>query len=112
VYVSSWVEFEFRAWVHPEDGDPPTVEIWHPELEPTSLKKRSVAEWVRESLYNEDLYALFDLDKSKHWQVVGKGTLRGGYDAFGEYDEELEVTGYVKAEVPAEWFDDSLPLET
>lgn len=104
-------EFNFRAWVHPEDGDAATVEVWYQGLEPTDLKKVSVADWAQESFYNEDFHALFDLDKTKHWQVVGTGKIRGWYDYFGEYDEELTVDDYEKEEVPAEWFNDMLSLE-
>lgn len=105
--------FGFRAWVYPEcDEAPATIEVWHRELELTTPKKRRLTEWVLDAFCNENLYDLFELDKSKHWQVVGEGVLSGWHDSYsGEYDEELEVTEYKKAEVPAEWFEDPLQLK-
>lgn len=97
------VEFYFRVWVHPEGGDPAEVEVWYQGLEPTDASKGFASDWISESLYNEDFYALFDLDKTKNWQVVGKGTLKGVYDYFGEYDEDLNIVEFEKAEVP-DWF--------
>lgn len=110
----SKVEFEFRVWVHPEDGDAAEIEVWFQGLEPTESGKCHVSDWARESLCNEDFHDLFDLDKNKHWQVVGKGTLHGRYDCFGEYDEEFDVIEFEKAEVPESWFNGTelLPSES
>jgi hypothetical protein len=94
------VEFEFRIWVHPVDGDPPDIEVWYSGLESTKSGSVLVSDWVMESLRNEDFHSLFDLDEDKHWQVFGKGTLQGSYDYFGEYDEEFDVVSFTKEEVP------------
>ena len=107
--MSCTVEFCFRVWAHPED--PADIEVWHHGLEPTVIGKHTYfAEWARESLSNEDFHELFKLDKSKHWQIVGKMTLNGSYDYFGEYNEEMDLIEFEKAEVPDGWFDDSLGL--
>lgn len=103
-HISNKVEFGFRVWVHPKDGDPADIEVWYQELEPTVPGKRCVSDWARESLCNEDFHKLFDLDEDKHWQVVGKGTLHGSYDYYGDYDEEFNVIEFKKAEVPESWF--------
>lgn len=102
--MSDKVAFSFRIWVHPEDGDSADIEVWYQGLEPTDLRKVHIADWARESLWNEDFYRLFDLDRTKHWQVVGKATIRGWYDYWGEYDEEIDLIEFEKAEVPEEWF--------
>lgn len=105
--MASRIEFEFRVWVHPEDSDTADIEIWSPELEPTD-GNRSVDEWARESLSYEDLHELFDLDKTKHWQVVGRASIHGWCNAWdGEYDEEIEVVEFKKAEVPDSWFNNT-----
>jgi len=110
--MASKVEFGFRVWVHPEDGDPADIEVWFQGLEPTESGKCHVSDWAREILCNEDFHDLFDLDKDKHWQVVGKGTLHGWYDYFGEYDEEFDVIEFEKAEVPETWlYGKELPLD-
>lgn len=109
--MAEQVEFSFRVWVHPEDGDPADIEVWFYGLEPTLPNRCFVSDWARESLCNENFHTLFELDKDKHWQVVGKGTLRGWYDYWGEYDEEFDVIEYEKAEVPEEWLrDDGMTL--
>ena len=98
-------EFSFRVWVHPEDGDPAEIEVWHQGLSPTKYGECSVSEWAEQYLCNEDFNSLFDLDRNKHWQVVGKGMLTGHFTYDGEYDEEFQVIEFVKGEVPASWFD-------
>lgn len=100
------VKFNFRVWVHPEDGDPADIEVWHHELEPTEYGKRSVADWAQESLSCEDFHDLFELEKDKHWQVIGTATIEGYFDCFGDYDEHIYVTEFEKAEVPNSWWDD------
>jgi len=108
--MSQTCEFKFRIWAHPEDADPPEIEVWFHGLEPTKSGGIFVADWARESLSNEDLHDLFELDKTKHWQIVGTGTLRGWYDYFGEYDEEFDVVEFVKEEVPEAYFDSGLSI--
>lgn len=104
------VEFNFRVWVHPEDGDQADIEVWYQGFEPTNIREVSVADWARESLGYEDFYRLFDLDRTKHWQVVGKATLRSHNDYYGGYDEDLDIIEFEKAEVPEKWFSDSNTL--
>lgn len=100
-------EFFFRLWVYPEDSDPADIETWYQGLDPTTPDhgSLSIAEWARNHLQEEDLHELFDLDKDKYWQVVGKGTIYGSFDYFGEYDEEFNVIEFQKEEVPEAWFD-------
>lgn len=98
----SQAEFNFRIWIHPEDGDSSDIEIWCHELEPMDRCKRPASEWVREYMENEDLHAAFELDRTKHFQVLGKGKIRGWFDYWGEYDEEMDIIEFETAEVPAE----------
>lgn len=93
--------FNFRAWLLQEDCH--EVFTWYQGLEPMDAKSRPVADWALESLSNNDLYDLFDLDKSKDWQVVGTASIRGWFDFFGEYDEEITVEDMESVEIPAEW---------
>ena len=95
-------EFMFRVWVHP--ADPADIEVWYHGIESVDSKSRFVSEWARESLINEDFQELFGLDETKHWQVVGKGVIRGSFDYFGEYDEEFDVIEFEAAEVPESYF--------
>ena len=101
--MTSIVEFSFRIWVPPKDGDPAEFEVWFQGLEPTESGKRFVSDWAKESLSYEDLHSLFGLDPTKYWQVVGRGTLQGWWDYYGEYDEALDITEFDKAEVPDSW---------
>lgn len=103
--MSKGVEFEFRVWVHPADEDPPEIEVWYPGLEETDGKKGLVSDWVRAAMANEDFAAEFGLDPTKHWQVVGKGRLCGSHSYYGEYDEDLSILEFTKAEVPEPYFD-------
>lgn len=98
------VEIRFRVWMHPEDGDPPQIEVWFDDLEPTEPRRRFYSEWAQETLQNEDFRALFDLPPDGHWQVVGRGMLHGRYMADGEYDEDFTVTHFTKAPVPLAWY--------
>lgn len=109
--MSEKVEFSFRVWVYPEDSDPAEFDIWWYGFEPTNPSGRFVTEWVRESFSNEDFHDLFKLDKDKHWQVIGRASLRGWYSYDGEYDEELEVIEFQKVEVPSQWFKVYLRLD-
>lgn len=96
--TTSKAEFSFRVWVHPEDGDPADIEVWYQGLESTEPGKRTTTDWIMESFPNEDFHRLFDLDTDKHWQVVGKGVLQVMY-SLGEYDEEISIVEFSKAEV-------------
>ena len=93
---SETVEFCFRIWVMGSD-DPPTVETWYQGLERSN--GRYVSDWAREYLDNEDFYKLFELEKGKWYQIIGKATLRGWFDYWGEYDEEMDLISYEKCEV-------------
>lgn len=98
------MEFGFRVWVYPDDGDPADVEVWYQGLESIAPDTCFESDWARECFYNEDFYDIFDLDKTKNWQVVGKFILRGSRDYFGEYEEELEVIEFEKVEVPESFY--------
>ncbi len=104
-------EFYFRVWVHPVDGDPSDVYTWYQGLEPTDSKSSFIEDWSSESLRNEDFHELFDLDPTKHWQVVGKAKIYGSFDYWGEYDEEITIIEFQKAEVPDSFFDTLVDLE-
>ena len=103
-------EFSFRIWIHPVDDDSADIETWCYELEPTDEKRRGVAEWAKEHLANLYLHDLFELNPNKHWQVIGKATLTGSYDYQGEYDEELDLIEFQKAEVPDSWFNNKFGI--
>lgn len=94
----SKAEFCFRCWVHPT-GDPSEIEVWFNGLEETKSDRRFVSEWAKDAMECEDLRAIFDLDDSKHWQVVGKAVVSGEFDYWGEYDEDVTIVEFQKAEV-------------
>ena len=50
------VDFMFRVWVSPLDGDPTEIEVWCHELESTDNNTRSVTDWVREAMSEEDFH--------------------------------------------------------
>lgn len=114
--MSTSVDFEFRVWLHPEMGDPPDLEVWWYGLEATKPAGRFVSEWAEASLAELDFHSEFapekakTLDKTKHWQIVGKARLRGWYDGWGEYDEELSILEFLIEEVPEEWFNQAQGL--
>ena len=111
--MSSRIEFGFRVWVHPEGSDPPDIEVWFQGLEPTESGKWFASDWAYGRLSDEDFHDLFELDKTKHWQVVGKGTLHRQYGEYGECDENLDIIEYEKADVPESWYDrEHLPSST
>lgn len=78
--------FQFRVWLRPDEN--PDIEVWYHEFEDTS-KSRLVSDWILDSMSDEDLCDAFKLDPEKHWQVIGRGVIRGWYNAFGEYDEQI-----------------------
>ena len=92
------VEFLFRVWLYPEDGDPTEIEVWYHGLEEISETKRSISEWARESFSCEDFRHLFKIENTdKCWQIIGKATIRGWFDYWGEYDEEIDIIEYEKS---------------
>lgn len=99
------IEFCFRVWVFPEDQEPPQLEVWFHGIEDGHV---FASDWAQESFREEDFHSLFDLDKTKHWQVVGRAALQGGYDYEGNYDEDLHVLEFEKQEMPLEWFHNHL----
>lgn len=102
--MSNRAEFNFRIYVHPEGGDLAEIETWYQGLR--DLSRRSVEEWAQMSLCDQDFYKLFDLDKTKHWQVVGKAIIRGWW-SFDEYDEDIDIIEFEKVEVLESSFDDN-----
>jgi hypothetical protein len=59
-----------------------------------------MSEWFQESFSNEDFHDLFRLDKEKCYQVVGKATITGSYDYYGQYDETVDVDEFQVQEEP------------
>ena len=108
--MSGPVEFQFRVWVHP--ADPPDLAVWWYGLEPTKSNAGFVEDWICEALENVDLHERFELDPEKDWQVIGKGTLNGYYDYWGEYEDIRNIDEFEKAEVPASFFDSPTILTT
>ncbi len=99
-------KFQFRAWVHPIDGDPTQIEVWYSDLEETRSDQRYVSEWALEGMYNVDLRDVLKLDPDKHYQIVGRATIEGWIDQHTqEYDESIDIIEYKFAEVPASFFD-------
>ena len=91
----------FRVWVSP--ADPPTIEVWYHGLEACKRSDLFVSEWFMDSFSNYDMHDLFSLDKDSHYQVIGKATLTGTYDYYGEYDEHLDIDEFESCVVPAEF---------
>lgn len=91
----------FRVWVSP--ADPPTIEVWYHGLEQCKPDVRFNSEWFAESFSNEDMHDLFDLDRDAFYQVVGKATLTGYFDYYGDYDESLVIDEFEKCVVPEEF---------
>lgn len=88
----------FRVWVSP--SDPPVIECFYFGIENTNPKFSFMSEWFQESFSNEDFHDLFDLDKEKCYQVVGKATITGSYDYYGEYDETVDIDEFRVQEEP------------
>lgn len=105
------IEFQFRVWAHPMDGDPAAVSVWCHELESTQPGTRFASEWVLESFQECDFHEIFELDEDSHWQIIGKATISGSFDYFGEYDEDLDIIEYEKVQVPDRFFKGMLPIE-
>lgn len=103
--VRSSAKFEFRIFLAPDDHE---VQIWCFELIPIEGSFRSKTEWVEEH-FNEfleaDLYEKLELDKSKCWQVIGRGELVGEEDYEGGYDEDLYLREWETSEIPQDYFD-------
>lgn len=101
-----WVHFYFRIWLDVEDGDPPEIEVWYNDLENTEPGNSFISDWAKETLSYENFYKLFDeVDKNKKWQIVGEARLRGWFDYWGEYDEELNIVSFKKKEVNRDYYD-------
>lgn len=99
---ASSCEFSFRIWVHPELEDPPEIEVWYHGLEITKPGNCFCSEWALNALYDlqSKFWDIFDLDKTKHWQVFGRAVVAGRFDYYGEYDEDVDLIEFEKAEVP------------
>ena len=102
------VSFRFRVWLYPEAMDDRMVEVWYDGLEPTDQTGRLFTDWISETFSENDFFSDFDLDVSKHWQVVGAASIRAWYDHNGEYDEEISIEGFESAEFDPTFFDDEL----
>ena len=81
----------------------PDVEIFYNHPEVCKKGTRTVTDWIRESIQNEEPHCIWDLDKAKAYQILGKGTLKGWFDYWGEYDEEMKLNATSITEVDLEW---------
>ncbi len=101
----SAVRFQARVWLEPDSH---VFECWVHELETLQPAQLSGAEWVGEfcsgAYDREDWARLLELDPAKCWQAVFTGELRGSFDYWGEYDEELEIEEVQAVEVPASFY--------
>lgn len=100
--------FFFRAWLLPDD--PAEIQTWSHELDPMNSQSRPVSEWAEDTLRDQDLYELLDLDRSKAWQVIGKGTITGWFTIFDEWDESVDLELHSKAEIPEEYLNEAFGL--
>ncbi len=84
-------EFHFRVLLPPKETDPPTVAVWYPEFE-HHTSGRSVTEWATSSLQDLDFRSEIEgLEDDKCYEIIGEATIRGMYDIWNEYDEELII---------------------
>ena len=101
----------FEARITCVNGFMDEVTVWiyeQSELDPT---KRSYADWIRGWIeYSRSgwLNEEFDLENSGAFvEIIFKGELWWGTDwkcCGDEYDERIEVTEYMKQDIPEGWF--------
>lgn len=103
------VEHEFSARIWIGDATIQHLETWCYELEPTDFGRRGVAEWAMDhirEMYGDSFLEMFNLDESKNWQILIKGTI-GGHWCCGldgdEWDEWMDVIEHQEIEVPDEY---------
>lgn len=97
------VEFFFKI-VHIPSEESTEVEVWCHELEdPDNFG--SLQEWCQNA-FNDEVSLNFDqivkeweLDPTKSYQLIGKASVEGSYDPFGEYDEEVTIIECSKVEL-------------
>ena len=93
--------FEFRVWTSKQDVL--EVSVWCYELEPDYTSKISSGrEWAQLFLDDCDFHKLLKIDATKNWQIIGKATIKGKYDVFGEYDENIVIHESRRLEVSDE----------
>lgn len=106
----STAKFEARLWI---DEESVRVETWAYELIPTDRKHCGAAEWAAHHLeeYDREFFLqCFELDPTKNWQVIFRGSIHGWYtDYYGDYDEDFDVESFETAEIPESYFKGYLP---
>lgn len=85
-------DFQFRVWYR--DGEWEDLLVWYEGLDTSTPTTRSRTEWAYEALsgflsgIEPDYVGVHD---DGLWQVYGEAKLSGGYDYWGEYDEEVTI---------------------
>jgi hypothetical protein len=105
---SRHARFQFRARVELHDDEIVHTEFWDDELTPMQSGHRRTAEWAQEHVqgcwFREDYNDRFELPPTGNFEVVFSATISGWYDDFnGEWDEEVEISGYVKQALTEEY---------
>lgn len=85
--------------VKTEGEDCVFADVWYLGYDAPAPSQRSVAERIRESFIKEDFFDLFDLDKTKNWQVAGSATVYAWYDYGGERHERIDIDRFEKSEI-------------
>lgn len=102
---SQEVQFKFRIWVYPEDTDRHDAEVWYDEMEIISKTGCTVTKWIMEAMNDIEPRSEFNLvNKSNCYQVFGEARLRGAFDYWGEYDEDLDIDSFTVMEYLPEMF--------
>jgi hypothetical protein len=102
----------FQARVYLVDGEVYDLEVWCHELDPMDPMRRPAAEWVKEFLECWDgptLAGKLGLPDG-NFQVLFDGEIRGWYDYWSEYDEEVAIRHAAWAPVPEEWWQNRMDL--
>ena len=98
--------FQFRVWLPPQDGGPPDIETWYPNIENMRCRMRPYSSWAAEALECEDLHAAFDAVGSDcWWQVMGTAKLMWYGDSYDldNYTEACDIISYTKERVPDDY---------
>lgn len=63
-------------------------------------------EWVRRAIEDYNLLEDFGykMSEEQNWYICGEGSIKGWYDYWGEYDEELDLEYAHIEEVPDSFF--------
>lgn len=97
----------FRARVIVSEHDGVEIDVWDDELTPLKDRCRA-SEWALSHMQNawsdEDYRDAFELPPTGIWEVVFDGKMRSWQDWEGEWDEEMEVLGIQKQQLPDDWY--------